>query len=416
MSAGAKRKAVGVLVATYVVLWCLLLHSSDVAGPNQHRNQPEERVLVFVGGLQRSGTTSAAEAVVLALGPGVASQQEVANLRNASHLERVRRWRGQSKSYFQDAVRSGGLEGKFLQNVYPYRYALRDWGAGGDEAVRRLASDADAAADESSARRLWAQWRLFWNVSRPVLVEKTPENVLMAPFLQATFRPDRLFFFDDDDESSSSVVFAFPAVAFVFVLRHPLAWSLSIEKWLVNKWNRRKTAHLQSSLAARFDMWLLVAHRLLDHDAPGLARLAVFHAEVADLSPRLPGHLLAQLRLPSSESSPRNAFRGYNAANLAYVACWLDGGRWLKRRCVFPAEETTQRRAELASLRRLYESRLLALGYGLPNFAALLCSDRCSPPPGNVSAVFSDASLRLDAIAPRYRSYFAAGLRAVHQN
>ena len=120
------------------------------------------------------------------------------------------RWRGVGRAYLRAVSRSGGLEGKFAQDVYPYVYALRDWGRGGNRGLRRLALDADSdLATAENAAKLWDEWKDFWNASAAVLVEKTPENVVRSTFLQALY----------------------PANArFVFVLRHPLAWALAVDK------------------------------------------------------------------------------------------------------------------------------------------------------------------------------------------
>ena len=34
----------------------------------------------------------------------------------------LRSWRGVTRRYLDDVIKSGGLEGKFAQNVYPYAH------------------------------------------------------------------------------------------------------------------------------------------------------------------------------------------------------------------------------------------------------------------------------------------------------
>ena len=36
----------------------------------------------------------------------------------------------------------------------------------------------------ASRQALWGQWRRFWAAPAPTLLDKSPENILMAPFLQ----------------------------------------------------------------------------------------------------------------------------------------------------------------------------------------------------------------------------------------
>ena len=358
--------------------------------PTRPRN--DRKILVFVGGLQRSGTTTAA-AVLATVIP--ASQQTVEHLEDRRVLEDIRKWRGQSKSYFRSALASGGLEGKFAQHVYPYRYALRDWGTGGREALERLTVKPELAS-QATAVALWQQWRVFWNATSTVLVEKTPENVLMAPYLHAMF----------DGRTIDGTTFK---TAFVFVLRHPLPWALSIEKWLVNKWNRKKTTHLQASLDNRFDMWLEVFTQLF-RDVSTLQRTTVFHAELADLDPTLLSRRNLQFRLslgPHRDGS-QSFFHGYNDANLAYIACWLDGGTLRDhRRCVKDEEIAERRKADLIRLRERYGDALLGFGYGLPDFTAYLCglgnTTGCRVPP-RTSYTAEGLGLRIDALDwPQHR-------------
>ena len=96
------------------------------------------------------------------------------------------------------------------QNVYPYSYLVRDIGKEGHN-FSGLLPDYRGVTSEASSK-LFAQWSLFWDTSRPVMLEKTPENLLMGQYLQA--------------------VFGKPRTKFVFIMRHPLVWALAIEKWI----------------------------------------------------------------------------------------------------------------------------------------------------------------------------------------
>ena len=81
----------------------------------------------------------------------------------------------------------------------------------------------DLLAPEKVAR-LRATWHSFWDNSKSIFVEKTPENFLMTRFLQA----------------------AFPNSYFVVLRRHPVPVSIAGQKWTVNV----------TSLNRMFQHWL----------------------------------------------------------------------------------------------------------------------------------------------------------------
>ena len=345
----------------------------EAFSPERARVGPasDERLLVFVGGLQRSGTTAAVDAVERLFFS--ASKQEARLLNESFVVPR----QGQSKSYFKDVVKSGGLEGKFLQDVYPYKYFLRDWGLG--ESV--LALDVASATPEK-AQELWRQWRPFWDVSRRIFIEKTPENIVSGPYFQKLF----------DGATFEGLRFR---TAFVFVLRHPLPWSLAIEKWLENKHNRKKTTHLRSALENRVDMWLRVTYHLFDKDAQLLNRLKVFHAELADTDPSL---LAKLLDMPLANENVNDlSFRGYRDANDAYATCWLHGGTYLstKKHCQPNMGNKKNRTSDLRRLKLRFETSILAFGYSMDfEFG------------DNRNKSLTHSNIRPDAIDPRYRRFF----------
>ena len=329
---------------------------------------PPARFLVFVGGLQRSGTTTLANG--LDAHPWASAQsfdwlkRRVSPEAAEARFAEICAWRGVKRSYLRDVIKSGGVEGKFAQNVYPFAYALRDWGRGGKRALARLRLDADSdVVSYASAEKLWSQWRDFWNASAPVLVEKSPENVVRAPFLQALFPMN---------------------ARFVFVLRHPLPWALAVDKWLKNKWNSKKTAYLRDESKAmdrRLQMWKRVWTTCVD-DLPTLAHAAVVHAEALALDGASPALDRVLGRTPDL-----SAFRGYARGNLQYVACWLNGAVLDgKKTCVRPSAADRERarpqaRRDLERWRKTHGPTLRAFGYATPDFAALLCSEAwCDPP------------------------------------
>jgi Sulfotransferase family len=186
-----------------------------------------EQRLVFVGGLHRSGTTPLARCL-------------------AAHP--------QISGFAHTGVEED--EGQHLQSVYP---PARAHGGPGRFALSPAAhlTETSPLLTSETATLLLEQWSPHWDLSRPVLVEKSPPNLVMTRFLQG----------------------AFPDARFVMVVRHPVIVSLSTRKW----------ARLRS-LGALLDHWF-TAHRTFEEDAAFLHHLLVVKYEhlVADPEGTLAG-------------------------------------------------------------------------------------------------------------------------------
>lgn len=191
-------------------------HAETPAGPRH----------AFVAGLHRSGTTLVARC--LAEHPDVSGFHETGVPEN---------------------------EGQFLQSVYPVGRVH-----GG---VGRFALDPGAHLTEQSplataanAEKLRAEWNQHWDLSRSVLLEKSPPNVVRTRFLQSMF----------------------PGASFVAVVRHPVAVALAV------KTRRPKRTDVGDMLRH----WV-VAHELLEEDLPHLERVHVVGYEtfVSDPEPEL---------------------------------------------------------------------------------------------------------------------------------
>lgn len=179
--------------------------------------EPSKYHFVFIGGLHRSGTS--------------ATCRMIGGHPLASRLEQT----GQIED-----------EGQFLQSIYPIDDTL-----GGAE---RFALHPDAHMTEESplvqdaGSKLFEAWVPYWDLSKPVLCEKTPGNMVRARFLQA----------------------AFPNASFIFVSRHPVACALAIRKW-------EYTLYRQP-LALLIRNWI-ASHRILREDLPHLKRALVLRYE-----------------------------------------------------------------------------------------------------------------------------------------
>ena len=177
--------------------------------------------LLFVGGMHRSGTTPLADLL--------AQHEQISGLRSTS-------------------VKMD--EGQHLQDVYPRtrsgmgRFAL--------EPGAHLTEDSPLVSPQN-AQRLLASWAPYWDLDSPLLLEKTPRNLVMGRFLQALF----------------------PGSALIVVVRHPIVVSLAMEKWnpLVSRKGR-----LHVSLSTQLKNWT-TAHRQLFDDMRHRDRVLVLRYE-----------------------------------------------------------------------------------------------------------------------------------------
>lgn len=185
---------------------------------DQHR-------LVFVAGLHRSGTSPLARCL--------AAHPQVSGFSGTGVPED---------------------EGQHLQTVYP---TGRDHGAQGRFALdpRSHLTEDSPLATAANASQLLAQWTPHWDLTRPVLLEKSPPNLVRLRFLQALF----------------------PQASFVVVIRHPVVVALGTKKWA-------RTASWRTLL----ENWF-VAHETFLADAPQIERLHLLKYEqfVADPVGRL---------------------------------------------------------------------------------------------------------------------------------
>ena len=98
-------------------------------------------------------------------------------------------------------------EGQHLQSVFPPALAF---GGEGRFALdpRAHLTEQSPLVSEQSRRSILAGWNRHWDLSKAVLVEKSPPNVVRARFLQALF----------------------PDSAFVFIVRNPIVTALATQR------------------------------------------------------------------------------------------------------------------------------------------------------------------------------------------
>jgi hypothetical protein len=211
---------------------------SDVsAGPIADR-------IAFVGGLHRSGTTP--------LTSWLADHPAISRLKNTGVMED---------------------EGQHLQNVYAA--AQRHGGPGrfAFDAAARL-TDRSELVSADAAQELLRAWSPYWDVSRQILLEKSPPNLIRMRFLRALF----------------------PRARFVMIVRHPVAVAMATQKWS------------RTTIASLVEHWVC-AHAHLSADAEAVGAVAVIRYEDLMLAPdaTLAGLFRFLGVEPCSASWPANA-------------------------------------------------------------------------------------------------------------
>lgn len=169
----------------------------------------ESHKFLFVAGLHRSGTSLITECI--------SEHPQISGFKNTG--------------VYQD-------EGQYLQTVYP-----RPGQPGGDAPgrfgfdPRTYLTEESSIATTANTEKLFSQWRSHWDLSKKVLLEKSPPNIVRTRFLQACF----------------------PNSYFLLVTRHPIANAMATKKWC------RK-----NPLSGIILNWL-VCHRKFEQDKSKLA-------------------------------------------------------------------------------------------------------------------------------------------------
>jgi hypothetical protein len=242
--------------------------------------------LVFLAGLHRSGTTLLAR--LLAAHPQVSGFS---------------------------GTGAPADEGQHLQSVYPSDHEYGRPGRFGFAPEMHL-TESSPLVSEESARGLFEEWSPHWDLSRPLLLEKSPPNLIKTRFLQALF----------------------PNSSFVVIVRHPIPVSIPTAKW-------RGTRRYDRM----FEHWLR-CHALFEADRQHLARVHVLQYEQLVRDPAgVLREIFEFLELdPIPPSEPVDA-----GANEKYFGRW----RELKR------DPRMRAYLDLVSLR--YERRVRRYGYSL---------------------------------------------------
>jgi Sulfotransferase family len=197
----------------------------DTVTPNPPAPTRAHRI-VFLGGLHRSGTS-----LLFRL---LRNQPLVSGFENTGVPED---------------------EGQHLQTVYPPAKAFGGEGRFGFSAGAHM-TELPADVARATAATLFEQWSPYWDLDSPVLIEKSPPNIIRTRFLQSLF----------------------PEARFVIIVRHPLEVALAQRKrvgsqpvWsLLRHWFAchdtlaADVPHLGKYLSVRYEDLLLQPGRTLD--------------------------------------------------------------------------------------------------------------------------------------------------------
>jgi len=322
------------------------------------------RKYVFVGGSPRSGTSL--------LGRNIARMEDCTGLKNTG--------------VFED-------EGQFLQDVYPTASAYGGSSrCGFDPRIHR--TEASDLLTPDNIRKLHAAWHGYWDNSKSIFVEKTPENFLMTRFLQA----------------------AFPNSYFVVIKRHPVPVSIGGQKWTVNI----------TSLNRMFEHYLR-CYRLFEDDRKYLKHVYElryedyvedsdkYHQEIAAfIGTRVPE--------PPKEDTFRIVLQQWNRLGLRVPECGLEIPSAVYSKKYFDRWSNCLTRSPFKGYYRYiaakYEPEFARYGYSLvkgfnENGEALGLDSKVSALLGPVYCLAADLGALLQRTATRTRGRVRRGIKRI---
>ena len=235
-----------------------LAHSAD-----EWRDIMADKTVVLLGGPHRAGTTILWKAI--AAHPDVSgfgtSQETGVDESEGILLQDVYSRHGIGMEDIMSKVKH--YENQMLGVG---RYALQT-----EEKVHLTESDPRITRD--NLVKILNRFGQYWNMSQPVLIEKSPPTMTMSRFLQAMYHVN-----DNDGSGDDTKKTEGPKVKFIFITRHPIANMMAHENMV------GKHSHLTYEVLMRnyiqMHNYLLEDVKDLDND-PLILRLEDFAADPA---------------------------------------------------------------------------------------------------------------------------------------
>jgi len=135
-------------------------------------------------------------------------------------------------------------EGQHLQSLFPPAKFYGGPGKFGFAPEAHLTETSDLVTADNAAK-LFLEWSRYWDLSKPLLLEKSPPNLIRTRFLQAMF----------------------PHSYFIVIIRHPIAVALATRKWS------------RSRLDSLISHWV-TCHHIFDLDRVHVKNLYVINYEL----------------------------------------------------------------------------------------------------------------------------------------
>jgi len=205
-------------------------------------------------------------------------------------------------------------EGQHLQSVYLPAKAYGGPGKFGFNPEAHLIENS-VLINGANRRKLFCEWKKYWDLEKPVLLEKSPPNLVRARFLQQMF----------------------PNSYFVIMMRHPVAVAYATQKWT------------NSSITCLIEHWL-VCHETFEVDKMYLNRLLTLKYEDFVASPRA---CLASIYAFLGLKDHSNSLEVRADENVKYLVKWSEH------------QKSPSGCDEVISIKEKYGERIVHFGYTL---------------------------------------------------
>jgi hypothetical protein len=207
-------------------------------------------------------------------------------------------------------------EGQHLQSVFLPAGAYGGPGKFGFDPQAHLTEASELVTEENRALLL-VEWGSYWDLTKPVLLEKSPPNLIRMRFLQALF----------------------PEAAFVIVMRDPVAVAYATQKWS------------RTGIDSLIEHWL-VCHEIFEGDRAYVRQLHVLKYE--DLVERPQSTLDAVFDF--LDVHPVSCgIEVHPEVNASYLRRWNEDAQ----------SASTGGHSDVQRIRKAYEKRAAAFGYQL---------------------------------------------------